>query len=389
MGVIIVLGLGILLLTICLIQWGNDDWRDVGKSLPPAALVALAVLLLQFHLESERHEQEKEEQFRISIGFARDLTGLDPEFPLAGMYLSGKSLNKAELAGEDLRDTNLQGATLKGADLRGATLDGANLFGANLAGARTKKASFRRADLRGTMLHLSTGIESPRAEDFARARVNARTCWPDEFLATLHSPGHSELREALKRDESRIRGRTLVDDRSARAYGRACGLADESIWDSLALHGSPDGDVVPAELLRQTAHGLAVTFGRSVPDLLNRFAGARPMRALGSPPPEVQPRICAGTWWIEAHLVDLTAQGSAGWMVRRPGQERGRILLVGEPEGEPGDVYRIRFGSPLPAGTTLTLIVEEPNRAEHPYALRRQVRTCHARSFGKRLRSSA
>ncbi len=380
---VVVAAISLLLIFRC----KDPDVKDIGKSLLTGSVVALAVLFLQFHFESERHEQEKEEQFRFSVGFAKDLTGLDPEFSLAGMYLSGKSLNKAELAGEDLRDTNLQGATLKGADLRGATLDGANLFGANLAGARTKKASFRRADLRGAKLHLTHIKLSPRAEEFRGARVNAKTCWPDEFLARLHSPESSDLRRAMSRDESRIRGRILVGRESERAFGRACGLADENIWDGLRWYGSgPDVSIVGTEDLRQTAHGLAVTFGRSVSDLLSRFTGAEPMRTLDSKPPEIQPRFCAGTRRIEAHITELNPDGSAGWLVRRPGQEPGRTLLIREPDGEPGDPYTIRFDSPLPAGTTLTLIVEEPS-TEVPYTLRRQVRTCHARSFGRGLRS--
>ncbi len=356
----------------------DDAWQDVGKSLLTGSIVAFAIFALQFHLETERHEKEKKEQFRFSVGFAKDLTGFDPEFSLAGMYLSGKSLNKAELAGEELQDTNLQGASLKGADLRGAILDGANLYGANLAGALTYEASFRRADLRGAKLHLSSVTLPVQPAAFAGARVNARTCWPDDFLAELHSPGFSKLRHALHRDESRIHGRTLVGAESDRAYGRACGLADENIWDSLGLYGSgAEVEVVAAEDLRQTVHGLAVTFGRSVPDLLSRFTGAKPMRMLGSAAPRIQPRFCAGARRIVAHFAGLTAQGSAGWLVRRPDQEPGRILLIREPDGESGDSYTILFHSPLPAGTTLTLVVEEPNRTEDPYSLRRQVRRCH------------
>jgi len=357
----------------------NGDWKDIGKSLLTGSIVAFAIFALQFQLESERRDEEKEEQFRFSVGFAQDLTGLNPEFSLAGMYLSGKSLNKAELAGEELRETNLQGASLKGADMRGATLDRANLFGANLAGALTAKASFRHADLRGTRMHLASITLPVRPEDFVGARVNAKTCWPDDFLAELHSPEFARLRHVLRRDESRIHGRTLVGAGSDRAYGRACGLADENIWDSLGLYGSSNEvDVVGAEDLRQTAHGLAVTFGRSVPDLLSRFAGAKPMRMLGPAAPLIQPRFCAGARRIVAHFAGLTGQGSAGWLVKRPDQEPGKTLLIREPDGEPQDSYTILFQSGLAAGTTLTLIVEEPNRTEDPYRLRRQVRRCHA-----------
>ncbi len=94
----------------------------------------------------------------------------DKELALTGdcprCDLSGKKLEKANLAGADLsravfrkaklKKANLAGCNLTGADLRQsdlshADLSGADLFGANLSGAKIKKTNFTNARLAGAI----------------------------------------------------------------------------------------------------------------------------------------------------------------------------------------------------------------------------------------------
>ena len=96
------------------------------------------------------------------------LIGVD----VAGAYLEGVRLEKAQARRADfssadlrsarftqasLEDANLHWANLRGADLGqcnlvGSQLDDVDLFGANLAGADVAQASLERADLRGANL---------------------------------------------------------------------------------------------------------------------------------------------------------------------------------------------------------------------------------------------
>lgn len=349
---------------------------DVGKSLLTGSILSFVILLLQIHLDDQRRAEQKEEQFRFSIGFAQDLNGLEPEFPLSGMYLSGKNMNYAELAGEDLSKANLQRVSLRGANLKEANLEGANLYGADLAGATTYDANFRHADLRAAKLHLASVTLPVEAPDFVGAKVNSRTCWPDDYLAQLHSPGFSKLRHSLRPEATIEHGQTLVGADTERAYGRACALADQSIWDDLGLYGKLDADVVGPRELRQTADGLARTFGRKVEDVTARFEHAGPIAKLGLAAPALEPRVCAGSSRVVARRADLTDQGWAGWIVRRPGQPLEQTLFIRQPAGEAGDRYVVEFAKPLQPGTVVSLIVEEPSREPEKLELRRLVQPC-------------
>jgi pentapeptide repeat protein len=352
---------------------------DIGKSLLTGAVLSFAILFLQIHLDHQRRAEQKEEQFRFSIGFAQDLNGLEPEFSLAGMYLSGKNMNYAELKGQDLNDTNLQQVSLRSADLEDADLEGANLYGADLAGASAIGANFRHADLRAAKLHLASMTLPVDAGDFVGTKVNSRTCWPDDYLAELHAPGFSKLRHALQPQPTEERGRTVIDESSPRAYGRACGLADENVWDDLGLYGEMHVDLVRAEELRQTAHRLALTFGTSVEDLRLRFSHAGPIASLGEAAPAVQARVCAGDRRVAARRADLSGQGWTGWIVKRPGQGPAKAVFIREPEGEAGEPYEVEFGKPLEPGTLIRVIVEEPSLKPQKRELQRRVRRCQPR----------
>jgi len=77
---------------------------------------------------------------------------------LAGAYLVGADLYRANLAGANLALAKLSGANLTEADLSGARLAQADLTGANLTGANLRGAFFKGigldpADLTGANLH--------------------------------------------------------------------------------------------------------------------------------------------------------------------------------------------------------------------------------------------
>src|SRR5215210_5734206 len=86
--------------------------REIGSSVLTGSFVALALLALQLYLNEQKEKETKEEQFRLTLATAKDLTGLDPPLPLAGLNLPDKVLDEAELAHEDLTGTNLAGASL-------------------------------------------------------------------------------------------------------------------------------------------------------------------------------------------------------------------------------------------------------------------------------------
>jgi hypothetical protein len=134
------------------------------------------------------------------------LIGVD----VAGAYLEGLRLEKAEarranLSSADLRradfkqagldDAVLTSANLRGADLRecnlaGATLDDADLVGANLAGADLAQASLARADLRGADLDHVKNWQAIKA--MTQANIFGILNAPDGFAAWAKKMGAIE-----------------------------------------------------------------------------------------------------------------------------------------------------------------------------------------------------
>jgi hypothetical protein len=375
----LVIPLGLLLLSVRLLNSGSKVRRDVGGSLLTGSIVAFAVFALQVHLDSQRRGEEGRDQFRLSVAFAQDLKELKPQFSLSGMYLSGKDMDNAELQQQDLSDANLQGASLRGADLEGANLTGANLYGANLRGSSIVDTDLTGADLRATRLGVKFMNLPPEPSDFRGTKVNAFTCWPDDFLANVHYPPESDLRKALTREPVKVHGRTIVERQSPRSWGRACVLEDENIWEDVFLY-APKHDlaVVRASELRRTVHELAVTFGRSASKIFARLDGGRPMRYFGQTAPSIQRRLCAGTSYIEARAGDLTKAGFGGLVVWPAGQSIDRAVAIPQPEDEPGSTYLVRFGHPLQAGTKISLTVEKPVTESKfgRFSLQRRVRAC-------------
>lgn len=380
MTAVIALAIPLLLLALSLwlIRSPNGTRRDIGKSLLTGSIVAFAVFALQLHLDGKRRSQEKQEQFRLSVGFAENLKGLEPEFSLEGMYLSGKTLDNAELSGEDLSAVNLQGSSLHEADLTGADLSDANLYGADLTDAVLLGTDLSGADLRGTQFTRATVDLPPDPSKLRGALVDSDTCWPEDTLANIHLPSSTKLRNALMRDESRFKGRTLIEASSSRAWGHACVVDDVNIWDALGLYAPRlDLDVVPADQMRQSVQRLAMTFGRSASSIFTRFDGGVSFSSFDAKAPSIPHRLCVGSMRISGRLGSLTPQGFALLVVRRPGQEPGEAMVIRQPEGSPGDPYKVGFGQPLEAGTSVTLMVEEPNGVElEKFMMRRHVQTC-------------
>ncbi|HET8863824.1 MAG TPA: pentapeptide repeat-containing protein [Solirubrobacterales bacterium] len=370
--------LALLILSFWLIRSPEGMRRDIGKSLLTGAIVAFAVFALQLHLDDKRRSQEKREQFRLSVAFAENLKGLKPEFSLAGMYLSGKVLDNAELSGEDLSGVNLQGSSLRNADLTDADLTLANLYGADLTEADLIGADLSGADLRGTQFIRATVDLPPDPDKLDGSVVNSETCWAEDFLANVHLPASKELRDALERDESLFKGRTVIESSSPRAWGRACVVDDVNIWDALGLYAPrPDLAIVRPDQLRQSVQRLAMTFGRGVESILGRFDDGRRFSSFTSLAPTIPRRLCSGSTLIPGHVGSLTPQGFALLLVRRPGQDPGEAMVIRQPEGSPGEPYKVLFRQPLEAGTVVSLVVEEPDGVDlERFVMRRRVQPC-------------
>lgn len=377
--------LAFIVASIVLIRWGKSKRReaepgevrgDIGKSLLTGSIVAFAVFALQLRLYSEHRTDEKEDQFYFSVTFAENLNNLEPDYPLAHMYLSGKSLNGAELQNQDLVGANLQDASLRGANLEGADLEDANLFGADMTEAHLIGATFKNADLRETDFNEAEMAIQPGRTDFGGAKVNAKTCWPMDVAANIHLL--SESRDALVRRPVKVHGQTLVEAESDRSWGRACVVDDENLVEDLELyaHGHIRATIAGDEL-RQTAHRLAVTFGRDTANILARFEHGRPMSEFGPTAPALQPLVCAGARRLTMRAADFGNHQFGVLVVRRPDQPPGNTVLIRHPVDLAFPKYTILFEKPLPQGSTLTLVAERPEgRNFARFVSRRRIRRC-------------
>jgi len=367
--------------SIALLFAGGTIVPDIGKSLLTGSVIAFAVLGLQLHLDAKRRTEEKRQQFRFSVGFAENLKGLKPQYSLSGMYLSGKTLDNAELQGQDLTATNLQGASLRGANLNGAELIKANLYGAKMTGARIVGADLAHADLRATQLAAVKLDIPPHPADYRGAKVNSKTCWPEDFLAQVHYPPERGLRQALRRKATKVQGRTVVEADSDRSWGRACFLGDESISEDLGLYGPAKlGSVVHPDQTSQTVQQLAVTFGRSIGAILARLHGEEPMTVFGPEAPWTPIRLCAGAKRIPGRIGELTNQGFGFIAVDEPDELAKNTLVIRQPSGDPGQRYVVLLEEPLRAGARVTAVDEKPHGAQLlKFGLRSWVKRCHKR----------
>ena len=203
------------------------DRRSLGASLVTGAFISLALAGAQIYLNGVQQDRSNEEQFRLSIAMAHDLSGLDPNMSLAGLSLAGKDMERAQLADEDLSDTNLEGASLREADLSDADLSGANLSRADLTGARLVGADLTGADLQFanlTRTQLVPPHQSTVGVTLDATKVNARTCWPADVLA---NPSN-HLKRRLEKGSTVVGGQV----KAGPSLGTTCELLLENLIHS-------------------------------------------------------------------------------------------------------------------------------------------------------------
>ena len=329
-----------------------EDRRSLGGALLTGAVLTLALTALQLYLDDKRREDAKEEQFKLTVSAAHDLTGFDPEFPLAGMTLSGKILDRAPLSGDDLSSANLAGASLRDASLDSANLEDADLSRADLTGAVLWDADLRGADLRFADLNRAQLLRPNAAKnhlDLHGAMVNARTCWPAFLLAT------GRLRGQLTKEKTIVSGQTKADE----SFGNACGL---SYVDLLRHFGEPQ----PIRV-EDIASKLGVRPRRVLDVLEAGGLGSNPALGPGAAPAVARVDLCAGAQ--RALVRNRPAGGSSVLLVAHPKRRLGSTLVIFRPEVQP----RLK---PLEPGTRVTLVATRPGDETPTYQTTTRVRRC-------------
>jgi hypothetical protein len=352
-----VLAVGLGGLAVYLLGQESTRAQGIGQSLLTGAVISVAFYGVQLYIQDRREDQDKREQFRLTVGFSQHLEGLAPRYSLAGLPLPGKALDRARLAGQDLKKTNFEEASLKAADLRHADLRKAILYRANLSEALLAGARLDNADLRFARLTDATiygpGETAPTLE-LSGARVNQRTCWPEDFLS---SPQAGFLRRQLHPEPVFIRGEQLAEP----DIGHACVVRFDNVFDAVKyLKGR-----------RGTVEQVARVFRVSPSRVLKAMQGPGGAKTFGRNLPRVA-RPCVGV-----HRVD----------VRLGVWEKGVSLVVAEKRGSPPEAAElVALRTPqeqngqkppklnLPPGGTLAL--EGATGSKPEYRLERQARPC-------------
>jgi hypothetical protein len=208
-------------------ELSGADRRSLGASLITGAFISLALAGAQIYLNGVQDDRSKEEQFRLSIAMAHDLSGLDPDMSLSGLSLAGKNLDRAQLADEDLSDANLEGASLREVDLTDADLSDADLSRADLTGAQLVGADLTGANLQFanlTRTQLVPSHESAVGVTLDGTKVNARTCWPADVLA---NPSN-HLKRRLEKGSTVVGGQV----KAGPSLGTTCELLLENLIHS-------------------------------------------------------------------------------------------------------------------------------------------------------------
>lgn len=133
------------------------DVRSLGEALLGGAVVALAVLAVEFLIsrraekeESRRTERDEKLNLQLTINSRDNLRNIDLKGRnLEGFYFGDKDLSGAKFVGANLEATVLAHAKLERAVLTGANLTGVDLMQANLTGARLEEATLVAAHLAG------------------------------------------------------------------------------------------------------------------------------------------------------------------------------------------------------------------------------------------------
>lgn len=357
-------GVSLLLLTKGEGSTKGELSKEIGSSLLTGTAVALAVFILQIVLDARRDE----EQFRLTLGVTQHLEGLDPTSSLEGLQLSGKSLEKAQLADENLHETNFQEASLKDAVMTDADLSEAILFGAQLQGAQLQGSDLRGADLRFANL-ARTQLEGPDGPDLELegAKTNALTCWPEDFVT---SKRWRDERQALAKEETQRNGRTLdLVDRRSYGLGHACEFTFPNLIDNLAQY---------------RGHGLqletiARQYGRHPRWVLGTLGEQARQRVVGPAPLGLR-RGCAGSHRLSVSQPRWRG-GSSLIIVRERGEPLGQsvvYLLAGENRLLPTwkDRTSIRVSAPLRRGSRVLLFAAGKHGLPPEYAKATRVEVC-------------
>jgi Pentapeptide repeats (8 copies) len=363
-ALILAIPLALLVLSVFLLTrariWGlaSEARIEIGSSLLTGSLVAFAVFALQLYLDDKRDEEIREEQFRLTLGVTRDLEGLDPPLPLAGMHLSGKILDNAELAGEDLSGANLQEASLRGANLEGANLQGTSLFDADLTGATLSRANLRNADLRfarmGETRIYALGESTPSLK-LHGAQVNAATCWPEDFMV---SDLTEELRAQLEPLPTEVHGQLKADP----AIGHACVLTLNNIVDNLGQYPERGRNV----------EQLADPYGVDPDRVFALFERERAPRARATRPVTIDTDPCVGSRRVKLHQTQWL-DGPTLLIVREPevNVSEARVFALS------GRRPNVGLGQPLRRGMKVTAFTQKSVKVNaRTYAVSARVRTC-------------
>jgi|1186.fasta_scaffold44304_2 hypothetical protein len=164
---------------------------SVGSGLVTGAAVAFGALFLQQHLQEAQAE---------SVWLANVQTS----WKMAGIDFRRHDISHVNFSGKELPDTiftkmNLEGAQFVDAVLRGAHFEGARLVGADFIGADLSTAEVSGADFAGADLRSASLSDAPieLAQSLEGAKVNAKTCWPTNFLTSVN-PAILRLRMNLR-----------------------------------------------------------------------------------------------------------------------------------------------------------------------------------------------
>ena len=315
------------------------DRRSLGASLMTGAFISFALAGAQIYLNGAHEHQSKEEQFRLSIAMAHDLSGFDPSMPLDGLSLAGKNLDHAQLAGEDLSEANLEGASLREANLTDADLSHADLFradltGAQLVGADLTEANLGFANLARTQLippgHSAVGVS------LDHTKVNARTCWPADVLANPLN----HLKRRLEEGSTVVAGQKKADP----TLGTTCDLTLDDLLHSFTPSSRTRE---PAITVDDISSKLGVKPRRTLETLKGSGLPPDPRPALEHPPMPAKGRLCAGGRSIA--VKDQPEPGFTIVLIAKPQAPVGRTVVV----FRPGSLTSIK---PLEARSSVAVV---------------------------------
>jgi Pentapeptide repeats (8 copies) len=297
------------------------DRRSLGASLLTGAFISLALTGAQIFLNGVQDDRSKEEQFRLSIAMAHDLSGLDPSMSLEGMSLPGKNLDRAQLADEDLSEVNLEGASLREADLSDADLSDANLSRADLTGAKLVGADLTDANLQFANLTRTQLVPPHRSAvgvTLDGTKVNARTCWPADVLA---NPSN-HLKRRLETGSTVVGGQV----KAGPSLGTSCELLLENLIHSFK---SISSEKEPAITIGDISSKLGLKSRRVLDTLEGSGLPPDPEGPLERFPRPAEGQLCAGGRGIQ--LKDQPEQGFTVVLISRPATPIASTIVVFRP----------------------------------------------------------